>query len=218
MTRLIRSVKPEDWRLSTALDARRDRLIDAVSPETLLERVANEAAAAADSRAIQLCWEESTDTDRIGYFRVSIQIPLTEATFDQLFNGSTGYRAQYYLSPEEGILYNRDILQSLLPAIRASYSKQPLRVALELVEQSIDAPHAKIWIFSEIPAFDFASADALNPPRWVANGATRGRKAPLPGHLMVDLKGAFINFPTRDLHVDELKLDRAQDLFNKGYT
>jgi hypothetical protein len=143
---------------------------------------------------------------------------LTESVFDQLFNGNSGYRAQYYLTPEEGILFNHDVIGALLASIEASYRRQPLRVPLKLVRRSLQAPHAKIWVFNEIPAFDAAAPNSLNPPRWVENNASRGRKAPLPPHLMLDLKGAFINFTTNDLYVFELKLDRANDLFLRGYT
>ena len=66
--------------------------------------------------------------------------------------------------------------------------------------------------------FDQAAPDSLNPPRWVANNASRGRRAPLPNHLMLDIKGAFINFALPDLYVLELKLERANDLFLRGYS
>jgi hypothetical protein len=218
MARLMRVVPADLWVLSTDLDSRRARLIDAIRPEGLLHCIAADAQAAAEHRAVPLCWQESTDEGRAGYFRLSAQVPLTESTFDQFFNGNSGYRAQYYLSPEEGILYNHDAIGALLPSIEASYQHQPLRVPLEFVQRSLQAPHAKIWVFNEIPAFDSAAPEGLNPPRWVKHNASRGRRAPLPGHLMLDLKGAFINFATNDLYVCELKLDRATDLFRTGYT
>ena len=220
MARLMRVVPADMWRLSADLESRRARLVDGVHPEDLLKRVAADAHAAAQSRSIPLCWQESSDEGREGYFRLSSQFPLTESTFDQLFNGNSGYRAQYYLSPEEGILYNHDVIQAILPSIATSYQAQPLRVPIEFVERSLTAPHAKIWVFNEVPAFDAAIANTLSPPRWVENNASRGRKAPLPAHLMLDLKGSFINFATDDLYIFELKLklERARDLFLRGYT
>jgi hypothetical protein len=106
----------------------------------------------------------------------------------------------------------------LIPAIKAAYRKQPLDVHFDLIEQSVRAAHSKIWVFEEKAAFNNAAEHALNPPRWVANGATRGRKAPLPGHYTIDVKGAFVHPATSDLFVDEVKLDRAWDLFKRGYT
>jgi hypothetical protein len=216
MARLTSMVKRGDWCLSDALGERRPRLLEAPKPEDLLRHVVAEAEEASRRGSIRLAWQESCC--RPGYFRLVAQVPLSEVTFDQLFNGRSGYRAQYYISPEEGILYNRDILDGLIPAIKAAYRKQPLDVRFDLIEQSVRAPHSKIWVFEEEAAFDEAEKDALNPPRWVANGATRGRKAPLPSHYTIDVKGAFVHPVTSDLFVDELKLDRAWDLLKRGYT
>jgi hypothetical protein len=35
---------------------------------------------------------------------------------------------------------------------------------------------------------------------------------------MLDVNGAFINFPLNDLYVFELKLERANDIFLRGYS
>lgn len=139
------------------INHRRARLINAISPGALLAQVERDAVEAAERHSIPLCWQESTDEGREGYFRVSAQIPLGEVTFDQLLNGNSGYRAQYYLSPEEGVLFNRDVLAALAPAIEESYRKRPLRVPIEHVRRSLNAPHAKIWVFNEIQAFDEAA-------------------------------------------------------------
>jgi len=91
-------------------------------------------------------------------------------------------------------------------------------VPIKLVDSSWLAPHAKLWVAGDIQAFDEAQADTLNPERWVANGATRGRKAPLPVHGMIELKGTFIEPATSELFIDAAKLDRACDIFNRGST
>jgi hypothetical protein len=97
-------------------------------------------------------------------------------------------------------------------------AQQPLPVALDIVLTSINGPHSKVWVYGEQAAFDTAPEDSLNPPRWVENKARLGRRAPLPDHLLLDLKGAFIHPSSVSLFVDELKADRACDLFRKGYT
>jgi hypothetical protein len=216
MMRVIRIVDPSIWRLSDALGERRSRLLNTPSPSELRQHTITQAIEASRKGLTQLDWQESCECR--GYFRLVAQIPLSETTFDQLFNGPAGYRAQYYLSPDEGVLYNRDILSGLEPALRLAYVRQPLGVDFSLVEKSIRAPHSKIWVFGEQKAFDDAADNTLNPPRWVENDATRGRKAPLPKHFMIDVKGAFLHPASNDLFVDELKLDRACDLFRTGYT
>jgi hypothetical protein len=147
------------------------------------------------------------------------QIPLAESTFDQFFNGRSGYRAQYYLSPEEGILYNRDTLDRLVHAIEIAYSRSR-GIEWKLVKESIHAPHAKVWVFQDEAAFNHSLPNVLNPPRWVDNatGNKFGLRTPLPDHRKIDIKGSFIQQGTSALFVASEKLDRACDLFNRGYT
>ncbi len=216
VTRLTRMVEARDWCLSATLGTRKERLLDVPQPKDLLDQVNVQIGKASRNGSILLTWQESTESP--GYFRLVAQVPLSEITFDQVFNGRSGYRAQYYLSPEEGILYNRDILECLIPSFKVVCQERPLNIGFELIEKSLQSPHSKIWIFEEKLAFDEAEKDTLNPARWVANGATRGRKVPLPSHRKIEVKGAFINPGTSDLFVDELKLDRAWDLFRQGYT
>lgn len=205
-----------NWCLSDALGERKRRLLDVPPPQDLLQHTIAQAGEASQKGLIQLMWQESVESPE--YFRLVTQVPLSETTFDQMFNGRSGYRAQYYISPEEGVLFNRDILDGLIPVFEKTNRMQPQNTGFRLMEKSLRAPHSKIWIFEEKAAFDNATQDTLNPPRWVYNGATRGRKAPLPNHFMIDVKGSFINPGTNDLFVDELKLYRACDLFNMGYT
>lgn len=210
-----RTVDAREWPLSNAIIIRHKRLHDVPTPEDLLRNVLEESKAAAIDGAIELKWQESSE--RPGYFRLVAQIPLSEVTFDQFFNGRSGYRAQYYLSPEEGVLYNRTVVNGLIPVIQEAYRIKPLSVALALIQLSLEAPHAKVWIADEKNAFDHAAEKILSAPRWVANGATTGRKVPLLPNPRLDLKGTFIHPDTKELFIDELKLDRACDLFKKGF-
>ena len=217
---IMRMVRISDWELSQLPDPeRRQRLLNPPRASDLLMRLLEEAVQAATSGQIVLDeqnWQEAKDAP--GYFRLTAPVPVSACTFDYLFNGRSGYRAQYYLSPEEGILYNRQIVDGLVPVTRTAYDRTPLHAPFDLVERSLRAPHAKIWVFQEREAFDDALEETLNPPRWVEHGATRGRRVPLPAHSTIDLKGAFIRPGTDDLFVDPLKLERPCDLHRKGYT
>ena len=218
-SRRLRHVPIDLWPIADALEHRNDRLPalhGSADPLSVLESVKAEADRAAYSHTIKLSWQCSTDFP--GYFRAIAVVPVSRPTFDQLFNGRAGYRAQYYLSPEEGVLYNRDLLLVLLPALKRSYELAPLDASWTLIAQSLAGPHSKIWIFNEKAAFDQAQSNILNPVRWVENGATTGRKVPLPLECAIDVKGAFIHPKTLELQVDELKADRACDLFRRGYT
>jgi hypothetical protein len=214
--RAMRLVDEDIWRLSELSSERRARLLQPLDPVALLNQVAVDAQSAAAGGTIKLQWQRSDDFP--GYSRLVAKVPLKEETFDQLFNGRSGYRAQYYLSPEEGVLYNRDLLAILLPALMQALIAAPLGVDEVLVRRSLAGPHAKVWVFEEKQAFDEAPSDTLNPPRWFDNKAIPGRRAPLPEHLSIEVKGVFIHPQKLDFRVYEYKLDRACDLFNKGYT
>jgi hypothetical protein len=216
MARPERMVDPNEWKLADSLGPRRERLMNVPTPAELLGSVIAEGMTAAKETRLTITWQESCE--RPGHFRLWGNVPLTEATFDQLFNGRSGYRAQYYLSPEEGILYNRAIVSGLAPAIMAAFQLRPLHVDWTIVEQSLMAPHSKIWVFKEREAFDEAAPDTVNPSRWVENSATMGRRAPLPRHCCLDIKGAFINPSTGGLFIDDLKLERPCDIFQRGFS
>lgn len=209
-------VPQEEWALGESIACRHSRLHDVPAADVLLEEVTTQASAAASAKSISLAWQESCESP--GFFRVVAQIALTERLFDQFFNGRSGYRAQYYLSPEEGVLYNRDVLQCLKPALTAAYSQRTLGVDMDLVSRSIDGPHSKVWVYGDTAAFNSAPENSLNPRRWVENRAKLGRRAPLPTALSLDIKGAFVHASSFCLFIDELKVDRACDLFRQGYT
>jgi hypothetical protein len=216
---MMRMVRRQEWDLSKLPDAaRRQRLLCPPSAEWLLERLINEAAHAAEHGKISLNWQEACQ--KPGYFRLNARIPVTEYTFDLMFNGRSGYRAQFYLSPEEGLLYNRQIIDCLIAPVRNAYDRKPLPVAFDLIKRSLCTPHAKIWVPEEQGRNPFVEAaeNTLNPDRWIRNNSVLGRRCPLSDSLQVDLKGSFVDLKTVDFFVCELKVDRACILHCKGYT
>lgn len=191
-------------------------LLDSMSPEDVADSFFIDALKSAQASEIELKWQESNE--RPSYFRLTAKIPVSDITFDRLFNGRSGYRAQYYLSPEEGVLYNRQLIDGLQPSLLIAHEQNSAGQSFENLWRTLAAPHAKIWVFDEKAAFDEAAENSLNPPRWVENKATRGRRAPLPNDCAVDLKGAFLIPGTDEYFVDDLKLSRPYDLHCKGYT
>ncbi len=213
-----RTVPEKIWALGDAIACRHARLLDGPSPDALLEQLCSEALERARAGDIVLNWDPGVNEAAKGFFQVTTRIRLSEIVFDQFFNGRSGYRAQYYLSPEEGVLFNREVLQRLRQSVIQAYGRKAIEPTLDLVLASIDAPHAKVWVHGEKAAFDEAAPNTVNPERWVANNAIAGRKAPLPAHLTLDVKGAFIHPGSGMVWVDPMKEDRACDLYRKGYT
>lgn len=216
MSRTFRMVSEVDWSLGDVIANRHSRLLNVPTCRELLARLLCEAQEAVLGGRAHLAWNPAAEKD--GFFRVEAVIPLSDETFDQFFNGRSGYRAQFYLSPEEGILFNRDVVQGLKRVFSAEGFKQRLTIAPQLISSSFDGPHSKVWVYSEDLPFDTAPENSLNPPRWVGNNACLGRRAPLPASPALELKGAFIHPETGVLFVDPLKADRACDLFRKGYS
>ncbi|MGY3134567.1 hypothetical protein ACVWZM_005249 [Bradyrhizobium sp. USDA 4501] len=213
-------VSLKEWDLTALADGeRRTRLLDPPPPQDLIEAVVKDAEQSARLGKVRLMWEVAIDPDAPPELaRIWAQIPVTEIVFDQLFNGRSGYRAQYYLSPSDGLIFNRAIVDGLISAVKQAHAITSLAVSFDLVEQSVREAHSKIWIFRDQAAFDEAPENILNPPRWVANRAIRGRRIPLPAHFMIDLKGTFIDPANGRPWVDMLKLDRAEVLHARGFT
>jgi len=213
----MRMVCQKEWRLSHSIGIERlNRLSEPPEPETLLEMIAKEALDSASKGHIDARLKESCECP--GYYRVEAKIPISSTIFDLFFNGRSGYRAQFYLSPEEGLIYNRRAVEVLMPAVRVAHEKSPIADDYSLIERSLLTPHAKIWVDEERAVFDEAQEYTLNPDRWVRCSRSRGRKAPLPQNPRLDLKGAFIDPSSSNFFVDQLKADRSCDLFCNGYT
>jgi hypothetical protein len=212
----IRAVPAEDWDLSNLNDGnRRERLLRGTSAGELIVQLATAASQAMQNNQIVLEWQQATDKEAPpNTFRVVTQIPVGEVFFDELFNGRSGYRAQYYLSPEEGEAFNRQLIEALEPMV-ANADLAPLGVSQDRIRRSLLGRHSKIWAFDEQVAFDAATPGTLMPARWRSNGAGRGTRLPRASHL--DFKGTFLQ-PNGAYWVDPIKLTRANDLHERGYT
>lgn len=205
------------WSLSATIPAhRRKRLLEPRPPGELLERLEIEAKAAADGRLVSAAWIRSDEAP--AFWRIEAQIPVTQAVFDQWFNSRSGYRAQYYLSPDEGIAFNRQTVEKMIPAVRAGYAECRLAEPWSLVAESLAGPFAKAWVYKDKEAFDSAIADTLTPPQWVENKGSRGLCAPLPTSPSIEIKGTFIDPASHEVWVDPIKVSRACDLHLRGFS
>ncbi|MDD1532715.1 hypothetical protein C7U89_01480 [Bradyrhizobium sp. WBOS4] len=190
------------------------RLLEAVSGESLISQLSAATHQALSANLVEFQWQLAEDTEAPpDTHRIVCQIPLPEPSFDQLFNGRCGYRAQYYLSPEEGEAFNRRIIDVLEQMLVVPASAR-LGVPQPAIQRSFKGGYSKIWAFDERRVFDEAAPGMLMPPRW-RSYAGRGTRLPLASRL--DVKGTFIQ-PDGTDWVDPLKLTRASDLHERGYT
>jgi hypothetical protein len=163
--------------------------------------------------------------DKSGYCRVSVTIPLTPQFFDQLMNGSTGYRAHYSVSAERGEDFNRQLVDAITLTIVQAEHIYSDRFTRLLCQTSLCGRFTKLWFSKELTDPSAQSylenlPEVLRVPRWKAywQGSARPRKgllAPHPDNASVLLNGSFVNV-SGELY--EQKPTRSEQLFNSGWT
>ena len=209
MSRPTRMVSKDRWRLDDLGDPERtSRLLNPPSSLALMTAVAADAARAAHDDQICPDWDPSFR--RPGFGRILATIPVSRDHFDQLFNGRSGYRAQYCLSVKEGRQYNRALVDALVPALRYAHANlSDPRLRWCDVEQSLTGSYSKIWIADDQEHFQNAPA-ALHVPGWMGWGL----RVPLPSSPKLDVKGTFIRPGSRDEFTTKPYRDR--DLHRVG--
>jgi hypothetical protein len=186
------------------------------STESILSLVVQEASD--ETLGLRrVTWEGGTLMK--GCSRAKVFFPLSPDTFDALFNGRSGYRAQYYLSIQEGVRFNRILIDALRDAVRSAYCLHPLEQSESLILHSFDGPWSKAWIYEDRDAFQNAPQGELLPRRWVeSNPDCIGLCAPLPLVTAVELKGTWVSDIDHGYKQDcEYKGDRDQRLHETGH-
>lgn len=218
----MQAMAADDWNLKEMTDAaRRCRLLGSVSPEELLERVKTEAKEAAAGNLVCVYWREAKEQK--GHWRVESTVPLTSATFDLLFNGRMGYRAQYYRSLDDGRAFNRSLVDRLTPVIKAALrcGRCTFLGRMEQIELSLKEPHSKVWVAGDWAAF-IREPEVLKPIRWAhywsrCQDKALGLTTPLPDTPELDLKGTFICEKTGKPWLPESKKDRDRKIHRSGW-
>jgi hypothetical protein len=155
---------------------------------------------------------------------------------DWLFNGASGYRAQYYKSPENGLQANAYAFAKLehlllVAAHRADFSYQhPDHGLLTLAEAdfltSLRLPSAKIWgdettgELQNVINLNVESWPDIYAHRWLENAergndkAKKGAKA--PRFTTLKFHGAFLKNGQEVILPD--KLTRSADIYSFGFS
>ena len=207
----MRAVDETEWDLSRMRDRdRAKRLLRAMQPEDLINRVSREAM---DS---ETAWRWQPGTDMIGCGRVIVVIPLPVDTFDDLINGRTGYRAQYYLSVLEGQHFNGKLISSLCATAKQAFERVPKSPQWSVIERSILGLHSKVWVHGDADPFHYAPEGEFAPRRWAHRAHTVWLRAPRPKYPAIELKGTWLDDKDRSHRPDPSKSNRDQDLHESG--
>jgi hypothetical protein len=212
----MRIVDPTEWDLGGMRDrARARRLQEAPPPEVLVSNIGREARNAAISGPRSLTWQ--VGEVMAGHGRAIAVIPLERNTFDALFNGLSGYRAQYYLSVEDGIEFNRLLVDALIEAARLIHEREAAKLAWKCFQHSFNGPWSKVWIHCDSQAFMNAPRGELRPWRCAEDHPTSiGLCAPLPAETALDLKGTWVADADQSHRQDvDWKGDRALRLHER---
>jgi hypothetical protein len=201
----------EEWNIERLDTDRRRRLLQAPDAVGLLEMLLLEMDR---FPAPQLEWEDAKS--KLGYQRAWFSVPCSRDLFDYLFNGPTGYRAQYYHSPCAGVAYNGAIKQALaLKAISLQHS--PVEFA---ARTSLAGPWSKIWPLGNGATFSEAPENQLRARRWVEHNeraSNMGLRAPLPKEPRVKFIGTWVEPVSSEVWLSPDKVDRAMRLHYRGY-
>jgi hypothetical protein len=215
-------VRADEWVLAHEMpEDRRLILSNRLPASDLMDKIVCAARQAADKDELFVCWEASTRQP--GQARVSGVFRCPEDVFDEFFNGRTGYRAQYYLAPDLGEAYNREVLDRLEPIVRCVCVQAITRLVPEIADrESLRAPGAKVW-FRE--RRDHHLGDRLiRPARWVAYWEARPNEVPMglipaPREFpWLQVKGGWVHASNGYPPAGTMKPDRAISLHNSGWT
>lgn len=214
----MQTVPPDVWNLDAIQeDDRRRLLLCSLSPKDVLDWVDTEARKAIADIALR--WVESGD--RAGVWRVEADVPLHKMTFDLFFNGRMGYRAQYYLSIDEGRRFNAHVVERIAPVLHDAASASFLPVGWETIEKSWNGPHSAVWMAGDRSDM-VEEPKVLRPERWVKYWETSktvplGLAAPRPDAPMLALKGGFVALPGNESWVPVCDRDRDAAISRSGW-
>jgi hypothetical protein len=207
------SVPENEWVIAINDSVRCKQLSASLSTSEISSYMAAQAMQVSATNGICLRWEEAIE--KPSYWRANVKISIQENLFDQLFNGRSGYRAQYYLSVHEGENFNRSLVDTLIPAIRKAYEIKPLENATWLaVEASLKGRYSKIGVKN---GNAYEREKTLVTPRWKDSEWGSRLLATFPPQ--VDVLGTFVQLNNfSDDWIDDCKKDRPCDMHKKGFS
>lgn len=217
------AVSDADWRICGSVCAeRRYRLLKgAPSSASLIAVFGKAATCQAEDGSLKISWHEASEAR--GHFRVEATVFVTSEQFDWIFNGSTGCRAAYWVSVDEGRRFNSLLLQSIEPAFRMAWLGCARQVSWEHARLSLVGKHSKLWaperkISAPNECEDWGAHGLLIPDRWwKENDYNEGTCLPMPWPPRLEVKGTFINPEGHDW-LPKKKARRHDEIHETGFT
>jgi hypothetical protein len=205
----MKAVDEAEWDLSRMRDRdRAKRLLRAIPPEDLIDRVSREAMDG--NLLLGASWRWQHGERMVGCSRMIAVIPLTVDTFDDIINGRCGYRAQYYRSVGEGRQFNDRLVASLCAAAKKIFECEPKFPGWKVVEQSIRGLHSKVGVHGDGRPFNEAPQGEFLPRQWAHRDHTVWLRAPRPKQPAIELIGTWLDDKDQSPQPDPCKENRDQ--------
>jgi len=179
--------------------------------------------------------------------RTTIQFPVPTDVYDWFFSARTGYRGQYWLSPEVGQTFNTQLLIRLRTTIekwasgcaiegreiwvlkhggdREDIDKGPRREKRHTVLNSFDPKLSKVWICErQIQRNDRKLVPMpiglMDPKLCIPRWKGEGLLAPLPkeGEAWLDIKGGYVRPDGKVEQPNKSPERRANQIHKNGWT
>jgi hypothetical protein len=213
----MRMVDTVEWDLSGMRDrSRAARLMAPPNGDDLINVVATEARNAALQGQASWRWQDGREMAGCG--RAIASFPLHTETFDTLFNGRSGYRAQYYLSCIEGIAFNAAFVGALLASLNIACERTSPD-QLPASRWSFEGPESKAWVLGDSAPFAAGRDGEFSPRRWIdrSSAPSPWLRAPYPDKPGIEVKGTWVSNIDQKYMTDPDKADRHYTMHERGH-
>ena len=160
-------------------------------------------------------WEAFREARLRGCHRASFKLCVSSEAYDSFFNSPVGYRAQYALSPAEGKLANRRLLQ-LLHARLLEYADSFGGIKRDIA-MSLLAEDAKVWILeAEVHEQLGIDQPAIAYSPWELESED-GAGLLAPCGATLEINGGWLDADGLEIR-DPCKAHRAEDIHRVGFS
>ena len=188
---------------------RYELLINCPSFETLIQYVANEL----NQIEFEIEMGLSPELKRFHAWRASWFFDVEAETFDCLFNGPNGLRAQYYYGVDFGIAMNQKLIHPLKDQLLA-FAQKKSEMPLDKIAMSLNHIWARLWIVESQAHWD-DEIEIIND--WIQHPTLGdiGREAPCGRRLYIN--GAWITKSGAPC-IYSAKTNRSYDIYRYGFS
>ena len=178
--------------------------------------------------------------------RAIVQFRVTPTLYDWFYNGRTGYRAQFWISPDTGMKFNNRSLTAVVKALteRLAEAIPVRRISVrddgascdvgeiiayprEELLRSLTPKSSKIWIGEQLIQTSMGlmkdvltllpKAEKLCVRGWPAEGEGLRAPLPCPEYCWLDVKGRFLSAKGEPDQIKSQR-ERAQKIHECGWT